>query len=435
MSNRIDIDELFKSGLNSNLNHTPSASALESMGAMLDAHNKSAMRRKRRLVLWRSLATAAVFTGILFFIDNTWFTSETPQNIEANKESIGSKEEKTSTASNIQTGTEEIQGEAVKNTTTSTTASINTSNKAKTIKNRNENAYFNSDISSSKTPQINAQPKGMSETENQENQPQISASIGVSNQIQYATNQNNNEVLDAQLAYITPMESALTAEYEDPASPDIIVLPNENPRFNQRTFGIIVGGNISNDITPTDQQSNLSGNEFFGISYTQRLKGNWSIYSNLLYQYRPMDGLSKNFEDITYDFGYQKTTTEVTALNAHYLELPIAVHYQIGSRHTIYSGLSASYLIACKNQVETTTVSDFETTHSSEEEWGHKQGLNNVDIAALAGYNFNVLPKLSLGARVNYGLLDVAKNDYYQENAFNRNVQFRIYLNYSLFSF
>jgi len=40
-----------------------------------------------------------------------------------------------------------------------------------------------------------------------------------------------------------------------------------------------------------------------------------------------------------------------------------------------------------------------------------------------------------LGVRLNYGLVDITDNNYFNDDSFDNNVQFRVYVTYSPFQF
>mgnify|MGYP000359676832 CR=1 FL=1 len=110
------------------------------------------------------------------------------------------------------------------------------------------------------------------------------------------------------------------------------------------------------------------------------------------------------------------------------------MNYNVGN-HNFMAGPSLSYLVTGLHKVSTEYVTQTETTIDDSMQWGHTNGFNNFDFALVAGYEYSIKPKLNIGMRLNYGLMDVTKNEYFGSDSFDNNVQFRVYLKYAPFQF
>ena len=117
-----------------------------------------------------------------------------------------------------------------------------------------------------------------------------------------------------------------------------------------------------------------------------------------------------------------------------YLELPVLLNYSVAN-HNFMVGPSFSYLVSGLNKVSTTHESKTEVTTDESSVWGYTNGFKSYDVALVAGYEYSVKPKLNLGVRLNYGLIDVTDNDYFGNTSFDNNVQLRVYLKFSPFQF
>ena len=212
------------------------------------------------------------------------------------------------------------------------------------------------------------------------------------------------------------------------------VSENGLPTVKKNTFGFIGGVNLNKSLIE-NAGSGIAGSEFFGITYQRYLKGGFSINANLLYSARNEVNTRKVYKAKVYDFGSKTEQTTVEAQRLVYLELPVMMNYGFGN-HNVMAGASFSYLLSGLNKVTTDYTSLTEGNSSEEKsEWGYTDGFKSYDIGLVAGYEYNVNPKLNVGLRLNYGLLDVTNNTYFGTDSFDNNVQMRVYLTFTPFQF
>ena len=212
------------------------------------------------------------------------------------------------------------------------------------------------------------------------------------------------------------------------------VSENGLPTVKKNTFGFIGGINLNKSLIE-NTGSGIAGSEFFGLTYQRYLKGGFSINANLLYSARNEVNTRKVYKAKVYDFGSKTEQTTVETQRLVYLELPVMMNYGFGN-HNVMAGASFSYLLSGLNKVTTDYTSLTEGSSSEEKsEWGYTNGFKSYDIGVVAGYEYNVNPKLNVGLRLNYGLLDVTNNAYFGTDSFDNNVQMRVYLTFTPFQF
>ena len=61
--------------------------------------------------------------------------------------------------------------------------------------------------------------------------------------------------------------------------------------------------------------------------------------------------------------------------------------------------------------------------------------MQSIDVALSAGLAYEIIPQLELGTRLNYGLIDVTDNDYFQHNSNDNNMQWRFHIAYRFLKF
>lgn len=204
------------------------------------------------------------------------------------------------------------------------------------------------------------------------------------------------------------------------------------PKPKKNELGILAGVNINPSLNASF--SGISGSEVLGVTYSRYLNAGFSLQANLLYSARSEVNTLKKFDAKYYDFGSKTEQISIENKRLVYLELPIMVNYSV-AKHNVMVGGSMNYLLTAYNDVHTTiTEGGMEETNTTKE-WGYVNGFNSFDFALVAGYEYLLMPNWSIGGRVNYGLTDITKNDYFKSNSYDNNMQFRIYVKYSPFRF
>lgn len=202
----------------------------------------------------------------------------------------------------------------------------------------------------------------------------------------------------------------------------------------QNELGFIGGANL-NPAVGANASAGWKVSEFAGITYTRHLSGGLGVKANLLYSRRNNMQTSKVQSVKRYGFGSNIETTTLHTNSLFYLDLPVMVNYGFGNGN-IMLGAQPSILLNGYHTLKTTNMDltgEFSSTETKE--FGYTDGYNPFDVSLVVGYEHSITPQISVGGRFNYGLFDMTNNAYFNDSAFDRNTQFRVYLTYSPFRF
>lgn len=208
-------------------------------------------------------------------------------------------------------------------------------------------------------------------------------------------------------------------------------LPKSSFNYTKHYIGLIGGPTA----TKYANGGRYKNGFFIGARYGYNLNSKWTINSNLVYQKTDAQNISKEFRDVDYGFGSNKTTTTVTANSLHYIELPLYASYNLYGRHSLDFGGYIGYMFNSSSEIVEVNESSFTDTRvSTKTGWGMNDGMNALDAGIILGYNYRLNSNLRLGGRLNYGFTDITKNDFYQNNSFDNHFQLRFVLDYKLFN-
>ncbi len=139
-------------------------------------------------------------------------------------------------------------------------------------------------------------------------------------------------------------------------------------------------------------------------------------------------------EETTYGFGFSSKVTTVNPHRMHLIDLPVQATLSFAKRHHVLFGVSVSALLDVKSDITLKQIDDFnEQVLDESDSYGYKTGIPTFSFALNAAYEFKINKFLNLGARYNYGLTDMADNNYFDSNEFDRNTRLTLYLKYNLF--
>ena len=203
----------------------------------------------------------------------------------------------------------------------------------------------------------------------------------------------------------------------------------------KHTLGVIGGVNLAQGYAGGDASGSSNGNLFGGISYNYFLAPKWVIHADLLYQSRKGVGTSKVLAAKTYHFGSASDVLTMHNKTMNYLELPVSIGYRFARDWQVTAGTSVSYLLACDNEMVHEHHGTFDSWTTTESETSRPEGMQSIDVALSAGLVYEVLPQLELGTRLNYGLMDVTDNEYFQQDITDNNVQLRFHIAYRFLTF
>lgn len=194
-------------------------------------------------------------------------------------------------------------------------------------------------------------------------------------------------------------------------------------------FGLIAGLNISN---AQEARSGLKGginlsNLYLDEADDENLRFGFHVgaYTQLLgpsnmVGFQPEIAFSTKGARGMYDFaGYEGEVK----FNLNYVDVPLLAVIKLGEVAEIHGGLYTGYLI----NANVTTEGDL----GSGEDELERDNFNTWDYGLAAGFAFN-LEEISIGARYNYGLQELAKSDEAKtllDDSKNSNTQFFIAFN------
>jgi len=208
------------------------------------------------------------------------------------------------------------------------------------------------------------------------------------------------------------------------------------PAIHNQSLSIFGGITLENGLGSANQ---LSGNNFLytaGFYYNLEASENISVSTGLGYRSKSGKGIELSRTQTEYGFG-KSQTTETLALNRlHYIDLPIEVRYDIKGKHTVFGGASISYLAGVKSAIAKTNNESFESSTSSvENTWNYNDGLNKWDAGVRVGYDYNLGRNLSIGGMLQYGLMDITSNETFEIQDNSNNMEVRVTLKYTPFRF
>lgn len=425
MSNENNIDKLFREGLKENT-HAFNEGAWEKMDALLNEQSTFS---------WLSFAKiASVFISISLILTSSNFSSKNliadsneskPSNFLAQGNTVApipSSKETRSTELHVENESTHFAQENAESSIPST---------EKDLASRGSSSdHIISETKSQKSDRLKESPVASRSTPDQ-----------------YANKSENTESLAEASIYTSDQPSAThnlqllpKRDLNIDLSEEVYFDPVEKtslPKPKKHLVSIYAGLNIDNGLT---QQVNLSGVnalQIIGFNYHFMMNKNWSLVSGLSYRSKDGQGAQLTFNEVQYGFGKTTKTTTINAKSLHYLEMPLEVRYNIKGKHTILAGVSVSHLLNVKSEVEQQNEESLQQNSSSNKltTWGYKEGINQWDMGVRLGYNYEFTPKLSAGAMINYGALDITNDDIYKSASKHTNLDLRVLVQYKLFRF
>jgi hypothetical protein len=422
MSDKSNIDKLFREGLGSPTPHAFSEAGWDNMNSMLNEREKFS---------WMSvgkLASAALFLSTVLIGSNI------PDNqLIASSETTTQNTEVNSPLSIAQNS-----------------ISLATNNSSNFGFQKEDSFVRDSDFSSNQLPEnkktnktlvaltrddVNVLPGDY----NEEDKTSSSSIERTENSIESSSEGNidviafNNEFSNIDRITPSSLESIEVdfAEYGfDP------VAKSTMPKVLNQSLSIFGGITLENGLGSVSQ---LSRNNFLytaGFYYNLEASENISISTGLGYRSKSGKGIELSRTQTEYGFG-KSQTTETLALNRlHYIDLPVEVRYDIKGKHTVFGGASISYLAGVKSAIAKTNDESFESSTSSiENTWNYTDGLNKWDAGVKVGYDYNLGRNLSIGGMLQYGLMDITSNETFEIQDNSNNMEVRVTLKYTPFRF
>ena len=116
--------------------------------------------------------------------------------------------------------------------------------------------------------------------------------------------------------------------------------------------------------------------------------------------------------------------------------LPMNRRLAVGRRQHVSLGVEPSWLAGVRTRVQESSIEDgVVTSGPSESTWGYPQGYQRWDVALQAGYHYYLGQGLRIGTVASYGLRDLTDNSYFTRGLNDRQLNWRIWLDYDLRTF
>ncbi len=142
----------------------------------------------------------------------------------------------------------------------------------------------------------------------------------------------------------------------------------------------------------------------------------------------------KEFEKLNYDFGSFSEKITIQNKKLHYLELPIFLQTKLSDKNFIDFGFSYSHLLTTSSDIKIIKTDYFgEKTENKFSKNGYMNAFENNDFSVLLAYEFLFYERFKAILRFNYGLKDITKNNYFENEIINKNINFKILISYNLY--
>lgn len=214
------------------------------------------------------------------------------------------------------------------------------------------------------------------------------------------------------------------------------------PNLQSINVGLIAGLSVSQGWKNTlSRRANPSLDPTIGLrfEYASNPIAEWTFNSEIIYSSRSSLNAQYGYDSTSYGFGATTVSRNINIEELHNIALPIYAVYK-KDKHQFMGGLSFNYLI---NAQSTTTgngtlysTDDIELFNvATTEQWGYTSAFNRFDVGLTLGYDYEIRQGWRLGTRINYGLTDAAKNNVFNNNTFDNNLNIRLLLTCDLLEF
>jgi hypothetical protein len=195
-------------------------------------------------------------------------------------------------------------------------------------------------------------------------------------------------------------------------------------RLNQKRtpshWGVYVGNNILSDFASL--KSDWSWDLAAGVRFQKPIANKWALHTGL--EYFTISGIRKPFSisSVAYDANSLRTTTTVETSKLYYLSWPMAVQMKIANSQHVRLGCSISYMITGKNEIKKELISyQSNTLVESYEDQGYVTGFEDFPVSIDFAYEKKLWRSAFLGLSYHWGITDVTKNEFFNNNSMDRN--------------
>ncbi|MEO0473399.1 MAG: hypothetical protein AAF206_27555 [Bacteroidota bacterium] len=241
--------------------------------------------------------------------------------------------------------------------------------------------------------------------------------------------------MNASLTFVDQQAEQLVVDLDD--RPFALHPTKLRAHYLKHRIGLTIGSSISIGWDGNvDPPSSVNGHPLLGIRYGYAINQRLRLQTGLLYHGRGALNQRLLFQSIELGFGADTTNVWVRPIRLHYLEVPLRFDWHVRGRHILMTGLHVSRLFNADAQITTERRNTFGHVSTSEDRQpGYQDLFNQWDVQLSLGYGYVLKPGLRMGARAQYGLLDQTRNQLFQNNALDRSLQVRLFVEYDLFQF
>jgi hypothetical protein len=186
--------------------------------------------------------------------------------------------------------------------------------------------------------------------------------------------------------------------------------------------------------TTADRTEGRGINPLAGLRYDHQVSERFGLSAGVYYSRLGHMGQTTHISTRTrLKFGEETDVTEISALQIHYLLLPLKLNYSLSRRDVLSVGYTLAYLLDVDSQVEqyTMKVNDPGTRVVSREK-GYSSGFSPYDGQIALGYRRNFYSIWYVSGEFFYGLRDLKNNEVYAIDKFERIYGLRLSLGINL---
>jgi hypothetical protein len=207
------------------------------------------------------------------------------------------------------------------------------------------------------------------------------------------------------------------------------------PSFHSLKIGLSTGLSVSQGFkNAADFTAKPSFDPTIGLrlSYLHSPISDWSINTEILYWSRSSLNAQIGYDLIAYGFGVTTVSKTINIEELHYITVPVYTVYK-KDKHQFMGGFSANYLLNAHSTTQgIATAMNYNAIELRDEpstqQWGYTKAFNRLDIGLSLGYDYQVAKGWKIGTRINYGLMDVAKDDVFGRKSFDNNLNIKVLL-------
>lgn len=170
-----------------------------------------------------------------------------------------------------------------------------------------------------------------------------------------------------------------------------------------------------------------------GIGIRKFFTPKFGIGTGLYYTiYGNISSAPKIFENVTQDFGYTNSITEIKQTKLHYIKLPLTFEFR-SSKNYFSLGAEFMYLLTSASEVKNHDEAFGVTTETKTQKvYGYTSGFSNYDLNAVLAYTRRLTGRFFISALINIGFIDVKNNSYFNSAVFDRNKSLQVGIGYKL---